>query len=80
MAAADTAAGALGTGLLVPCPIQLTLNTGAQLIQISREPTSDPTLRTHLYLAADGVKWYAMAAIQNAGLALGRVRRTLGAN
>lgn len=77
--AADTAAGALGTGLLAPGPIQLTLGTGAQVVQIRREPAADPTLRTHLYRAADGATWYAMAAVQNAGLALDWVRRTLGA-
>ncbi|MGZ6348872.1 MAG: xylulokinase [Ktedonobacterales bacterium] len=77
--AADTAAGMLGTGLLAPGPIQLTLGTGAQVVQIRRDPTPDPTLRTHLYRAADGASWYAMAAVQNAGLALDWVRGTLGA-
>jgi xylulokinase len=78
--AADTAAAALGTGLLAPGPIQLTLGTGAQLVQLCSEPRADPTLRTHLYRAADGINWYTMAAVQNAGLALDWVRRTLGAS
>ncbi|GAC1367920.1 MAG: FGGY family carbohydrate kinase [Ktedonobacteraceae bacterium] len=77
---ADTAAAALGTGLLEPGVIQLTLGTGAQLIQIYAQPERDPTGRTHLYRAADGAHWYAMAAVQNAGLALDWVRRVLGAN
>lgn len=77
--AADTAAAALGTGLLVPGPIQLTLGTGAQLVQISAEPNSDPKGRTHLYRAADGANWYAMAAVQNAGIALNWVRQMLNA-
>src|SRR6266699_812355 len=77
--AADTAAAALGTGLLTPGPIQLTLGTGAQLVQLSAEPRADPTGRTHLYRAADGVNWYGMAGVQNAGLVLDWVRRTLGA-
>jgi xylulokinase len=77
--AADTAAAALGTGLLTPGPIQLTLGTGAQLVQLSAEPRADPTGRTHLYRAADRVNWYGMAAVQNAGLVLDWVRRTLGA-
>jgi xylulokinase len=77
--AADTAAAALGSGLLLPGPIQLTLGTGAQLIQLCSKPTGDPTLRTHLYRAADGEHWYRMAAVQNAGLALDWVRRALGA-
>src|SRR5207237_12722 len=78
--AADTAAAALGTGLLAPGPIQLTLGTGAQLIQLSAEPIADPTGRIHLYRAADSTHWYAMAAVQNAGLALDWVCRTLGAS
>jgi xylulokinase len=78
--AADTAAAALGTGLLIPGPIQLTLGTGAQLLQLSSEPIADPTGRTHLYRAADGVNWYAMAAVQNAGLVLDWVCRTLVAS
>ena len=75
--AADTAAAALGAGLLTPGPIQLTLGTGAQLIQLSSDPIVDPTGRTHLYRAADGANWYAMAAVQNAGLALDWVRQVL---
>lgn len=78
--AADTAAAALGTGLLTPGPIQLTLGTGAQVIQLCSEPIIDQTLRTHLYRAADGANWYAMAAVQNAGLALDWVCRTLNAS
>ncbi len=75
--AADTAAAALGTGLLTPGPIQLTLGTGAQIVQLCSEPRADPTRRTHLYRAADGSNWYRMAAVQNAGLVLDWVRRRL---
>ena len=78
--AADTASAAFGTGLLNPDPIQLTLGTGAQLVQLTPEPKADPTGRTHLYRAADGVNWYRMAAVQNAGLVLDWVRRTLKAS
>lgn len=78
--AGDTAAAALGTGLLAPGPIQLTLGTGAQVIQLCAEPVIDQTKRTHLYRAADGANWYAMAAVQNAGLALDWVCRTLNAS
>lgn len=78
--AGDTAAAALGTGLLAAGPIQLTLGTGAQLVLLCPEPLADPTLRTHLYRAAGGANWYRMAAVQNAGLALDWVRRALGAS
>jgi xylulokinase len=77
--AADTAAAALGTGLLTPGPVQLTLGTGAQLISLCSEPQADRSGRTHLYRAADGANWYAMAAVQNAGLALNWVRQMFNA-
>jgi xylulokinase len=77
--AADTAAAILGTGLLSPGPIQLTLGTGAQLVQLRSAPVADQTRRTHLYRAADATNWYAMAAVQNAGLALNWVREMLNA-
>lgn len=78
--AADTAAAALGTGLLATNAIQLTLGTGAQLLQLKTKPEADPTLRTHLYRAADESHWYAMAAVQNAGLVLDWVRHLLQAD
>ncbi len=78
--AGDTPAAALGTGLLEPGLAQLTLGTGAQLIQIYHKPLPDETGRTHLYRAAAPGSWYGMAAVQNCGLALDWVRQTLGAN
>jgi xylulokinase len=78
--AGDTPAAALGTGLLTPGPIQLTLGTGSQVMQLYSQPIVDQTMRTHIYRAADGANWYAMAAVQNAGLALDWVRRTLHAS
>jgi xylulokinase len=78
--AADTAAAALGTSLLMPEPVQLTLGTGAQIIRLRSQPLADATLRTHLYRAAGEASWYSMAAVQNAGLALDWVRNLLGAS
>lgn len=78
--AADTAAAALGTGLLTPGQTQLTLGTGAQLLKLCAKPDIDQTARTHLYRAAGGTSWYAMAAVQNAGLAFDWVRRLLQAD
>ncbi|RDI94610.1 xylulokinase [Meiothermus sp. QL-1] len=75
--AADTAAALLGSGLR-PGEAQLTVGSGAQLAVLLDEPRVDPTLRTHLYRAALPRQWYAMAALQNAGLALEWVRETLG--
>jgi xylulokinase len=76
--AADTAAAMLGTGLVLPGPVQLTIGTGGQVVTPKERPEPDPRGRTHLYRAASPGLWYSMAAIQNAGLALEWVRRVLG--
>jgi xylulokinase len=75
--AADTAAAMLGGGLVRPGPVQLTVGTGAQIVAPKSSPEPDPHERTHLYRAAAPDLWYSMAAIQNAGLALEWVRKTL---
>ena len=76
--AGDTAAAALGTGLLIPGLGQLTVGTGGQIVSPLGQPNADQTLRTHLFRAAVPGGWYALAAIQNVGLALEWVRRVLG--
>lgn len=76
--AADTAAAALGNGLLEPGLVQLTIGTGAQIITPRSQPILDPHGRTHLYRAAVPNRWYTLAAMQNAGLALEWVRAILG--
>jgi xylulokinase len=76
--AADTPAGALGTGLLASGVIQLSLGTGAQMIEIVDQPTPDPQHAMHLYRAATAQGWYLMAAVQNGGLALDWVRDLFG--
>lgn len=76
--AADTAAAALGNGLLEPGLVQLTIGTGAQIMTPRTQPIIDPHSRTHLYRAALPNQWYSLAAMQNAGLALEWVRGILG--
>ncbi|MEA5601878.1 xylulokinase [Nostoc sp. UHCC 0252] len=76
--AADTAAAALGNGLLEPGLVQLTIGTGAQIITPRSQPILDPHGRTHLYRSAVPNQWYTLAAMQNAGLALEWVRGILG--
>ena len=76
--AADTAAAALAGGLLEPGPVQLTIGSGAQVVAPRDRVAIDPTARTHCYRAAAPERWYAMAAMQNAGLALEWVRTILG--
>ncbi|MEG5163415.1 xylulokinase [Microcoleus sp. AT3-A2] len=76
--AADTAAAALGNGLLEPGLVQLTIGTGAQIITPRSQPIIDRHGRTHLYRTALPNQWYSLAAMQNAGLALEWVRGILG--
>ncbi|PZA07125.1 MULTISPECIES: xylulokinase [unclassified Meiothermus] len=75
--AADTAAALLGSGL-APGEAQLTVGSGAQIAVVLEEARIDPTLRTHLYRAAQPGRWYALAAMQNAGIALEWVLGVLG--
>ncbi|MEO6796361.1 MAG: xylulokinase [Candidatus Dormibacter sp.] len=77
--AADTAAAALASGVLEPGTVQLTIGTGGQIVAPRARVAIDPTARTHLYRAAAPERWYAMAAILNAGLALEWVLAILGA-
>lgn len=76
--AADTAAAMLGSGLLDPRAVQLTIGSGAQIITPLAQPHADDSLRTHLFRTALPGQWYRLAAIQNAGLALEWVRGILG--
>ncbi len=78
--AADTAAAALGCGLLEPGPVQLNVGTGAQILSVCSRPTTGSNIQTHLYrTATEGPhgRYYAMAAIQNAGLVLEWARKLL---
>jgi xylulokinase len=78
--AADTAAAALGCGLLEPGPVQLNVGTGAQILSVCSSPTTGSDIQTHLYRTATESpqsRYYTMAAIQNAGLALEWVRKVL---
>ena len=76
--AADTAAAMLGSGLLEPGTVQLTIGSGAQIVTPRSQPIPDPQVRTHLYRTALPNQWYTLAAMQNAGLALDWVRNLLG--
>jgi xylulokinase len=78
--AADTAAAALGSGLVEQGTAQLTIGTGAQVITPVTALSSLTAVApvTHLYRAATDRGWYRMAAVLNAGLTLGWVRQVLG--
>jgi xylulokinase len=81
--AGDTAAALLGSGLLEPGCVQLTVGTGAQILTPRESPVPDSHLRTHLYRTAlrhPSGSYYSMAAMQNAGLALEWTLKVLGAS
>jgi xylulokinase len=77
--AADTAAAMLGSGLVRPGELQLTVGTGAQLVTPRSTPDAAPGAGVHLYRTALATGWYAMAATLSAGLALNWARKILGA-
>ncbi|MQA02368.1 MAG: hypothetical protein GEV07_06445 [Streptosporangiales bacterium] len=79
--AGDTAAAVFATGLRDPGDAQLSVGSGAQLVRPLHRPTGTADPRTHVYRAAThdaSSRWYAMAAVQNAGIALDWVRGLLG--
>lgn len=76
--AADTAAALLATGLTDATDLQVSVGSGAQVVRPLTRPAAALRPRTHTYRAAVPSSWYAMAAVQNAGIALDWVRRVLG--
>jgi xylulokinase len=78
MGGGDTPTAMFGSGLLKPGVLQLSIGSGAQIVAPREAAIIDTSLRTHLYRAVTPNGWYAMAAMQNAGLALEWVRAMLG--
>jgi xylulokinase len=74
----DTPTAMFGSGLLKPGVVQLSIGSGAQIVAPREAAIIDQSLCTHLYRAVTPNGWYAMAAMQNAGLALEWVRTMLG--
>jgi xylulokinase len=76
--AADVAAALVGSA--VPAgQAQLSIGTGAQVVVATDDLVVAQPQVTHRYRRAASHGWYAMAAVQNAGLALEWVRDVLGA-
>jgi xylulokinase len=67
---ADTAAALVGSGLSEIGPMQLTVGSGAQIVTLRKRPDPDPDLRYHVFASALPGLWYALAAVQAAGVAL----------
>ncbi|MGF6773133.1 xylulokinase [Paraburkholderia sp. GAS199] len=74
--AADTPCAALGSGLAHDGDALLTTGTGGQIVVLA-EQTPAAARGLHRYRAASD-HWYRMAAMQNVGVALERVRGWLG--
>jgi len=67
---ADTAAALVGTGLSEVGPVQLTVGSAAQIVTIRVRPGPDPGLRYHVFANTLPGQWYALAAVQVAGVAI----------
>jgi len=78
--AGDQAAAATGCGLVDPGPMLVTLGSGGQVFTPLAAPKADPELRVHLFCHAAPDRWHLQGAVQNVGVALDWVRRTLGWN
>lgn len=73
----DTPCAMLGNGILEQGVAQLSVGTGGQIVLPHNDIQYNPT--THCYRTTlPETKYYAMSAMQNAGLALERVRGWLG--
>jgi xylulokinase len=75
--AADTAAALVGTALPRGA-VQLTIGSAAQVVAFRESPVPDPGLRYHVFCSAQPRLWYALAAVQVAGVALEWVLKVFG--
>jgi xylulokinase len=66
---ADTAMALLGAGVAAG-ETQISIGTGGQIARPLDRMVPDESRRTHLYRAVGSAPWYAMAAIQNVGIAI----------
>lgn len=76
--AADTAAALVGTALPRSGAVQLTVGSAAQVVTYRERPVPDPGLRYHVFASAEPGLWYALAAVQVAGVALSWALRAFG--
>ncbi|MCS7221548.1 MAG: xylulokinase [Anaerolineae bacterium] len=66
---ADQATGALGSGVVEPDTLLMSLGTGGQLVLPLSEVVVDRQLRAHTFCHALPQRWYLLGAILSAGLA-----------
>jgi xylulokinase len=77
--AGDTAAAALGSGVVSSGDIQLTVGTGGQVIRPLAAPVSRAGDGINLYRSATPDGWYHLGATLSAGLSLNWVRGIMSA-
>jgi xylulokinase len=74
----DTPCAMLGNGILETGVAQLSVGTGGQIVLPQNSIQTTPTTHCYRTVLPSSPKYYAMSAMQNAGLALERVRGWLG--
>jgi xylulokinase len=74
----DTPCAMLGNGIITPGVAQLSVGTGAQIVLPQQSIQSATGTHGYRTVLQDHAKYYSMSAMQNAGLALERVRCWLG--
>lgn len=68
--AGDQAAQAVGTGIVRPGPVSVTIGTSGVVFASQSEPAMDPEARTHTFCHAVPGTWHAMGVMLSAGGAL----------
>ncbi|HWP31089.1 MAG TPA: xylulokinase [Fimbriimonadales bacterium] len=75
--AGDQAAGAVGTGAVIPGVISISLGTSGVVFTSQEKPDYDPRGRIHTFCHANG-KWHSMSVMLSCGGALRWARETFG--
>ena len=76
--AGDQAASAVGTGIVEPGLVSVTIGTSGVVFAYTATPTRDPEGRLHTFCHAVPGKWHVMGVTLSAGGSLRWVRDTLG--
>ncbi len=76
--AGDQAASAVGSGIVEPGQVSVTIGTSGVVFSHLDEPACDPQGRVHTFCHAVPGKWHLMGVTQGAGLSLQWFRNQLG--
>ena len=77
--AGDNAAGAIGTGTVLPGTASVTIGTSGVVFVVTAEPTLDLRGRTHTLCHAIPGRWHMTGVTQGAGLSLKWFRENFAA-